>query len=393
MKPIIVVIGTRAEAIKLLPVYLALKEAGLFVKLCATFQHSEMLQQVLQIFNIVPDFNLGIMKESQDLFHITESVLKKTKEIYIETKPSLVIVHGDTTTTMASALSAFYLQIPIAHVEAGLRTGDINHPFPEEMNRKVVGQIATYHFTPTALATANMISEGAKRENLFCTGNTIVDSLFWIRKKILNNEVEINSDLQFKVKECRKNNKKMVLLTAHRRESFDGGLLQIFKAMKEFAEQHQDVFIFYPYHPNPNVLRAIRESDIESVKNIYTMPPLDYKNIIYLLMSVDWIATDSGGIQEEAVSLGKKVICLRDITERHEGIWEGFEVLTGTDQKRILRAMEEFYSLKDSVKQGSFVYGDGKACNRILAILKNKLGFFNSVKFSDKNSGVLKEFE
>ncbi len=372
MKPIVVVVGTRAEAIKLIPVYIAIKETGANVLLCATFQHLEMLQQVLDVFVVVPDFNLGIMKQDQDLFYVTEAVLQKTKEIYLKTKPSLVMVHGDTTTTMAAALSAFYLKIPIAHVEAGLRTGDINNPFPEEMNRKIVGQIATYHFTPTAMATANMIAEGVKRENLFCTGNTVVDSLHWIKNKILANEITVDSTLQMQVDECRRKKQKIVILTAHRRESFSGGLLRIFKAMKDFVESHKDVFIIYPYHPNPNVIQAIEASGIKNVKNIMVIPPLSYKNMIYLLMSSDWVATDSGGIQEEAVSLGRRVICLRDVTERHEAVWEGIEILTGTDEKRILDAMNFFYNIRLPVEASS-IYGDGKACKRIIAILRDKL--------------------
>lgn len=377
-KPIIVVVGTRAEAIKLIPVYSAIKQAGMNVLLCATYQHADLLEDVFTIFDVKPDYNLGVMKVDQDLFHVTNSVLEKTKKVYQEVDPCLVMVHGDTTTTMAAALSAFYLHIPIAHVEAGLRTGDMYSPFPEEMNRKVVGQIATYHFAPTALATANMLSEGVPREHLFCTGNPVVDALFLIKKKILTGEIIPDADVQFKVDECKRNKRKMILLTAHRRESFGGGLVRIFRAMRKFADNHPDVFIFYPQHPNPNVTRAIKESGIAESNNILVMKPLKYTDLVYILTAVDFVATDSGGIQEEAVSLGRRVLCLRDVTERQEGVWEGLELLVGTDEEKIINGLECFYK-QSNVLPSSSVYGDGKACFRIVSILKEKLKLDSSV--------------
>ncbi len=382
MKPLVLVIGTRAEAIKLIPLYLALKKSDFPAILCATFQHSEMLQQVCDLFSVKPDYDLNIMVQNQDVFHVNIEVLKKIRWVYSKINPSLVIVHGDTTTTFASALSAFYMQIPVAHVEAGLRTGNMYAPFPEEMNRRVVGQIATYHFAPTAFSTANVLSEGVARESVFCTGNTIVDALSFIRNKILSKEILPCSKLQLKVDECRRKRKKMVLLTAHRRESFDGGLTRVFRTMRQFAESHPDVFIFYPKHPNPNVLSAVEESGIKEVKNIFLSNHLLYKDMVYLLMSVDWVVTDSGGLQEEAVSLGRRVLCLRDVTERSEGIWEGSEVLVGTDPGRILRGMQEFYRMDDAKIDPSTIYGDGHACRRIVSILKSKLNFQKSVSFS-----------
>lgn len=382
MKPIILVIGTRAEAIKLILLYLDLKKANFPVFLCATFQHSEMLQQVCDLFGVKPDFDLNVMIQDQDIFHVNVEVLKKTRVIYSKVDPSLVIVHGDTTTTFASAMAAFYMQIPVAHVEAGLRTGNMYAPFPEEMNRRVVGQIATYHFSPTAFSTANILSEGVSRENVFCTGNTIVDALNFIRKKILTKEILPDTKLQLQVAECKSKKKKMVLLTAHRRESFNGGLVRIFRAMKQFVENYPDVFIFYPQHPNPNVLRAVEESGIKETKNIFVGPHLRYRDMVYLLMSVDWVATDSGGLQEEAVSLGKRVLCLRDVTERSEGIWEGVEVLVGTDPERVLSGMQEFYRMDSVEVDPSTIYGDGHACHRIVSILKSKLNFQKSVALS-----------
>lgn len=372
-KPIVLVVGTRAEAIKLLPLYLTLQKQNIPVLLCATFQHAELLEQACNIFGVEPDFNLGIMKKKQDLFYITTAVLEKTKEVYLQTNPKIVIVHGDTTTTMASALSAFYLQIPIGHVEAGLRTGNMFSPFPEEMNRKVVGQIATYHFAPTALSTANMLSEGANRENVFCTGNTIVDALQMIQAKIKNNEVKINEKLKRLVLERKKNKEKIVLLTAHRRESFNGGLLRIFQTMKTFAQKYKDVFIFFPVHPNPNVKAAVKEAQLDTEQNIILFDAICYTDLLFLLGESDWVASDSGGIQEEAVSIGKQILVLRDITERWEGVWEGAEILVGTNKELIFEHMEKLYHMKNRALAPSTTYGDGMACKRIAAIIKNKL--------------------
>ena len=381
--PIVVVVGTRAEAIKLIPLYLELQRQNFSVLLCATSQHAELLQQVFDIFDVIPDFNLKIMKKNQDLFYITSAILEKTKQIFLETNPSLVIVHGDTTTTMATALSAFYLCIPIAHVEAGLRTGNIKTPFPEEMNRKVVGQIATYHFAPTPFSTANLLSEGVNRKNVFCTGNTIVDALSFIKEKIekrdhlprkghLPNNISINKNIKTKINFCKKNKKKIVLLTAHRRESFNGGLKNVFTAIKMFLQKYDDVEIFFPVHPNPNVMAAVKKTELEKEKGITLLPPLKYHDLIYLLMHSDWVATDSGGIQEEAVSIGKKVLVLRDITERWEGIWEGTEILVGTNKKRIFENMERLYQEKFLHSKPSSVYGDGKTCEKIVSILRQR---------------------
>jgi len=358
-QPIIVIIGTRAEAIKLIPLYLSLKKAGLPTLLCATFQHFELLEQVCSIFQVTPDFQLNVMKKDQDLFYLTQIILERTKQIYLQTNPSLVIVQGDTTTTLASALAAFYLHIPVAHVEAGLRTGNMQAPFPEEMNRKVVGQFAQFHFAPTAFSTANLLSEGIKRENVFCTGNTIVDALNFIQEKIETKKILVDQKLKEQIESCKRNKKKIVLLTAHRRESFDGGLTRVFSSMKQFVQNHPDVTVFFPVHPN-----------------------LLYKDLIYLLTQSDWVASDSGGLQEEAVSLGKHILVLRDITERWEGVWEGTEVLVGTNPDLILENMEKLYQMTDRTLPPSTVYGDGKACDKIVRILKNKV---NNLQIYEKN--------
>ncbi|MCF7799664.1 UDP-N-acetylglucosamine 2-epimerase (non-hydrolyzing) [Candidatus Babeliales bacterium] len=372
MKPIILVVGTRAEAIKLIPLFLELKKEKINALLCGTFQHSEMLNQVCKIFDVIPDFNLNVMKQGQDLFYLNTVILEKTKEVYLKTDPTIVLVHGDTTTTMAAAMSAFYLHIPIGHVEAGLRTGNMQSPFPEEMNRKVVGQIADYHFAPTAFSTANLLAEGVKRERVFCTGNTIVDALYWMKEKIEKNQMKIEEEIKKFVQDCKNNNKKIILLTAHRRESFNGGLSRIFEAIKQFAKEHEDICIFFPVHPNPNVLAVVKESGIEDIKNIFTSKPVSHKELIYLLLNTNFVATDSGGIQEEAVSLGKKVLVLRDVTERWEGVWDGSEKLVGTNTDLILTGLNEFYNLDKNANIESSIYGDGNACKRIVNILKSK---------------------
>lgn len=373
VKPIMLIIGTRAEAIKLIPLYLALQQEGLPALLCATGQHADMLEQACSIFNVTPDFDLNIMKHNQDLFYVTNAVLEKTKNIYLQTTPSLVIVHGDTTTTMAAALSAFYLQIPIAHVEAGLRTGNMRAPFPEEMNRKVVGQIGTYHFAPTAFSTANLLAEGVAREHVFCTGNTIVDALHLIKEKIETKQLPIGPKIKQHVDACKAQHKKIVLLTAHRRESFNGGLERIFVTMKQFAQRHRDVTIFFPVHPNPNVAQAVENSGIREEENILLFEPINYTNLVYLLTQSDWVASDSGGIQEEAVSLGKMILVLRDITERWEGVWEGSEILVGTNPELIMKHMEALYHLDKTTHSPSTIYGDGHACKRIISVLKKEL--------------------
>jgi len=373
-QPVVLVVGTRPEAIKLIPVYLALKAAGVPVLICATFQHAELLQQVFSIFNVFPDFNLAIMKKDQDLFYLTAAILEKMKAVYLETQPSLVLVHGDTTSTFAAALGAFYLHIPVGHVEAGLRTGNMQAPFPEEMNRKVVGQIASYHFAPTAFSTAHLLAEGIDRTRIFCTGNTVVDALHMIQKKIGIGELLIDPEVKQLVESAKNSGKKIVLLTAHRRESFGGGLYRVFSAVKEFALAHPDVCIIYPMHPNPSVVCEFEASGLGTVQNLCKMNSISYKEMVYLLTQVAFVVTDSGGIQEEAVSLGKQTIVLRDITERWEGVWDGSELLVGTNQEKIMNAMVQLYTQEPKELGLSTVYGDGKACQRIVTIITKVLG-------------------
>ena len=373
-KPVVLVLGTRAEAIKLIPLYKELKRIKIQPLICATFQHMQLLQQVLDVFNVKPDFNLNIMQEDQDLFHVTQSVLEKTKQIFIKIEPSLVVVQGDTTTSMVAAMSAFYLKIPVAHVEAGLRTGNILEPFPEEMNRRVISQMTTYHFAPTKLAVSRLVKEGFDKNNIFCTGNTVVDALKSMLQKIESGEVEINNKIKKLVLKERSKKSQIILLTIHRREAFGQVIVQMLEGIKEFATEFQDTSTFFPFHPNPNVIEAIEKTGIKRVKNLYVFPAISYKDIVFLMKNSSWIVTDSGGIQEEAVSIGKKVLVLRDLTERSEGIQHGTEVLVGTNKKSILQNMKTVYHSKDKIDKPSDVFGDGKASLKIASIIKEKLG-------------------
>jgi len=374
-KPVIIVLGTRPGAIKLLPVYKALKQAGIPTLLCATFQHDHLLQQVLDTFNVSPDITLNIMLKNQDLFYLTSAILNKLKEVYLQLNPQLIIVHGDTTTTFSAGMAAFYLKIPIAHLEAGLRTGKKYAPFPEELNRIYLSHIATYNFAPTALNVANLLREGIDQKSIFCVGNVVVDALLWINKQIKNGSITIDEKITKQLNLCKQNKQKIIVLTAHRRESFNGGLLNIFNTIKKFLLDHKDVFVFFPVHPNPNVLQALKESGLDKLTNIYCSQPLGYKELIHLITESSWIMTDSGGIQEEGISIGKKILILRDVTERVEGVWEGLCHLVGTNPRLIEQGMNDLYHSNTSTSETNTIYGDGQTCKRIVTILKPKLNY------------------
>ena len=372
--PVVLVIGTRPEGIKMIPVYYAFKRAGIETIICSTAQHDFLLDEVFDVFGLKPDINLKIMKPGQDLFYITQEVLGKIKKVFQELKPSLVLVQGDTTTVMTAALAAFYLKIPVGHVEAGLRTGDIRSPFPEEMNRKVVTVVSDYNFVPTIESEKNLLKENVDPEKVFCTGNTVVDALRIMKEKINLNEIDIDKKVKKAVSDCKEKSQQLVLLTAHRRESFGGGIERILSAIKAFAQDHPEVFIFYPYHPNPNVVNAINSSTIKTMSNVYLTEPIAYKEMIYLLLNSSWIATDSGGIQEEAVSLGKQVIVLREKTERPEGVAAGLAHVVGTDENKIKKMMEKLsvyrYNLPNKFMN---IYGDGYAAEKIVSICIQKM--------------------
>ena len=373
MQPILIVIGTRPEGIKMIPVYHALKHAGLAVQLCSTSQHDQLLSQVFELFGIKPDFELHIMKPGQDLFYITQAVLEKVKEVLLRVQPSMVLVQGDTTSAMAAALAAFYLHIKIGHVEAGLRTNDLYSPFPEEMNRRFISLLAAYHFAPTAAAAAHVLAQGVHRDAVFCTGNTVVDALHSIQEKISQSVVVLSPVIQEKIQIAKSRNYKVVLLTIHRRESFDGGIMRVLSQIKKALEKYKDLMIIYPHHPNPQVLEAITDADIQEHERFFITSAMDYHDLVYVLGACDWVMTDSGGIQEEATSIGKPVIVLRDHTERVEGVWAGLALLVGTDAERIKESIEKMMLGHDLPRKRPGLYGDGHAAEKIARIIAEQL--------------------
>ena len=365
MVKVLVVFGTRPEAIKIAPVVHELKKS-LEVKVCVTAQHREMLDQVLNLFEITPDYDLDIMKSGQDLFDITINVIKGMKTVLAKDKPDVVMVHGDTTTSMAASVAAFYLQIPVAHVEAGLRTHDIYSPFPEEFNRQITSRAATYHFAPTDLARQNLISEQVSAEKIIVTGNTVIDALLSVVKKArkLSFSDELLRQLPF-LKEFQ--SQKMILVTGHRRENFGQGFEEICQALRSLANIHPKVQIVYPVHLNPNVLKPVSRI-LSNVDNIHLIEPLDYLPFVKMMDCSYLILTDSGGIQEEAPSLGKPVLLMRNTTERPEAVEAGTVQLVGTNQHKIIELVNLLLSDKDAYNAMSKAhnpYGDGQASRRI----------------------------
>lgn len=384
MKKVMLVFGTRPEAIKMAPLVKEfLKNTADFeTTVCVTGQHREMLDQVLQIFDIHPDYDLNIMKQGQDLYDVTARVLTAMRDVLKTAQPDVVLVHGDTTTSTAAALAAFYQQIPVAHVEAGLRTHNIYSPWPEEMNRLITGRIATYHFSPTPLSRQNLLSEGVKEEQIHVTGNTVIDALYWVVEKI-KQDASLNLELAEALTKAGydvnrlDNGKKMVLITGHRRENFGEGFLQMCKAIKDLTQQYPDVDFVYPMHLNPNVRKPIHEvfgEDLSNLGNMFFIEPLEYLSFVYLMEKSTIVLTDSGGIQEEAPGLGKPVLVMRDTTERPEALEAGTVKLVGTDYDQIIK--EVAVLLDDAVayeKMSKAVnpYGDGLACERIVKALIN----------------------
>jgi len=366
--PVLLVVGTRPEGIKMMPLYAAMLRAGMPVQLCATLQHDELLTEVFDLFGITPDYNLNVMRLGQDLFYVTQAILQKTKELFMRVRPSLVIVQGDTTSTMAAALAAFYCNIPVAHIEAGLRTESIDSPFPEEMNRRFVSLLARYHCAPTEHAANRLRAEGIDASAIFCTGNTVVDALRIIRERLATGSLVVRTDIAERVAACQRDNKKIMLLTMHRRESFDGGVERVLHTVKEFLVAHPEVFCFYSFHPNPNVVRVLHASGLTTLPNSYVCEPLVYKDMVYVLQACNWVVTDSGGIQEEAVSLGKRVLITRENTERPEGVWAGLAQIVGTDRARLAAGMHDMAAQEHAATHCT-VYGDGYAAEKIVQIL------------------------
>lgn len=381
MKKVLLVFGTRPEAIKMAPlVHEFKKHPDQFETLvCVTGQHREMLDQVLELFRIVPDVDLNIMKSGQDLYDVTSRVLVGMRDVLKELAPDVVLVHGDTTTSMAAALAAFYQQIPVGHVEAGLRTGNIYSPWPEEMNRLITGRIATYHFSPTPLSRQNLLKENVNAEHIIVTGNTVIDALHWVVDKIhseqgLRNELH-DGILQFGYDTERlAQGKRLVLITGHRRENFGEGFLNICHAIKTLAQKYSNVDFVYPVHLNPNVRKPVMEILGEGTDNVFLIDPLQYLPFVYLMEQAYLILTDSGGIQEEAPGLGKPVLVMRNTTERPEAVDAGTVLLVGADRERIEQGVSRLLDdaqLYQKMSEAVNPYGDGLACGRIVGFLKD----------------------
>ncbi|MGL1088593.1 non-hydrolyzing UDP-N-acetylglucosamine 2-epimerase [Vibrio vulnificus] len=366
-KKVLTVFGTRPEAIKMAPLVHALAADERFeAKCCVTAQHREMLDQVLELFEITPDYDLNLMKAGQTLNEVTARILLELKPVLQEFKPDVVLVHGDTATTFAASLAAYYEQIAVGHVEAGLRTGNIYSPWPEEANRKLTGALTKYHFAPTETSQQNLLQENYSEENIFVTGNTVIDALLMVKEKI-EQDADLKATLaaQFPYLD---ENKKLILVTGHRRESFGGGFERICEALAQTAKQHPEVQILYPMHLNPNVREPVNRI-LGSVENVLLIEPQQYLPFIYLMDRAHIILTDSGGIQEEAPSLGKPVLVMRDTTERPEAVCAGTVKLVGTDVNRITSELNILLMSEYEYKRMSFShnpYGDGKACVRIL---------------------------
>ena len=374
MKKILTVFGTRPEAIKMAPLVLKLNsDESIENRTCVTGQHREMLDQVLEIFKIVPEYDLNMMKSGQDLYDITSLILSGLKNIFKCYKPDLVLVHGDTTTTFAAALAAFYEKIPVGHVEAGLRTGDKYSPWPEEANRCLTSVLAQYHFAPTLYAKNQLENENIAPANIEVTGNTVVDSLFMVLGKI-QSDVRRKHELSVKFPQiC--SEKKTILVTAHRRESFGSSLNEICIGLKKISKRFANAEIIFPVHLNPHVRNAVLTS-LNNIQNIHLLDPLTYEDFVYLMNNVHIILTDSGGIQEEAPALGKPVLVMRDKTERPEALTAGTIRLVGTNPQNILSNVSELMTNTFSYKEMSSAnnpYGDGTAADRILKFIKKKI--------------------
>lgn len=374
IKKILIIFGTRPEAIKVAPLIKALeKDPNFSITICVTAQHREMLDQVLHFFDITPDYDLDIMKKNQDLYSITSNVLLGIKDILLADDPDLVLVHGDTTTTMAGALSAFYQQIPVGHIEAGLRTWDIYSPWPEEANRQLTSRLASYHFSPTVDSKKNLLQENIEESRIVITGNTVIDALF-LALDIINSNTSLKQTILHVLNKVYplNENRKFILVTGHRRENFGQDFIQVFQALKQIALDNPHIDIIYPVHLNPYVYELAHQT-LNDIQNIYLIKPLTYEVFVYLMSQSYFIITDSGGIQEEAPSLGKPVLVTRKTTERPEAIQGGTVKLVGTDTKTIIFEAQNLLDNKDQYEKMSHatnVYGNGQACLKIIEFLK-----------------------
>jgi len=376
---VLLVFGTRPEAIKMAPLVKKFQADTIHfeTKVCVTAQHREMLDQVLELFKIKPDYDLNLMKPSQGLYDITLNVLLDMKEVLNEFKPDIVLVHGDTTTTFATALASFYQKIKVGHIEAGLRTDNIYNPWPEEANRQITGVLANYHFAPTSTSKENLLKENKTGENIIVTGNTVIDALILSLDKIksnkqLENKIINHIENQIGNSQFSLLNSQFILVTAHRRENHGQGFINICQALKEIAINNSNIDIVYPVHLNPNVQKPVRDI-LSNITNVYLIEPLQYEQFIYIMDRSYFIITDSGGVQEEAPSLGKPVLVMRDTTERQEALEAGTVKLVGTDKQTIIQEAQKLINEQTEYNKMSKAhnpYGDGKACDRIVRFIK-----------------------
>lgn len=374
MQKILIVFGTRPEAIKMAPLAKALlKDSRFITKICVTAQHREMLDQVLDLFDIKPDFDLAVMQPGQSLNNLTNAILNGIEPILTSFSPELVLVHGDTASTFGAALASYYLRIPVGHVEAGLRTGDIYSPWPEEANRKLTSVLTNLHFAPTNEAKDNLISEGINSSNIIVTGNTVIDSLLWVRKELNNNKTikhALDDEYHFL-----NSSQKLILVTGHRRENFGEGFERICKAIKNISNLNPEIQILYPVHLNPSVQEPVNRH-LSNLKNVFLIEPQEYLSFVYLMNRSYIILTDSGGIQEEAPSLGKPVLVMRDTTERPEAVNSGTVRLVGTEINLIVSEVNLLLNSEKEYSKMSMAhnpYGDGYACKRIIDTLAKEL--------------------
>lgn len=374
MKKILIVFGTRPEAIKMAPLVKEFKKNNNFeTRVCVTAQHRQMLDQVLEIFDIVPDYDLNIMKTGQDLYDITANVLVGIRYVLAEFKPDIVFVHGDTSTTFSASLAAYYSKIKVAHIEAGLRTYDIYSPWPEEGNRQLTGVLANYHFAPTQQSEHNLLREGKKQEDIYVTGNTVIDALMYVLQRIesqqeLKDRIKSRICSQYQLDDSRK----FILVTGHRRENFGQGFINICEGLKEIAQKNPNIDIVYPVHLNPNVQQPVNEI-LSGIENVYLIDPLQYEEFIFLMNQSYFIITDSGGIQEEAPSLGKPVLVMRDTTERPEAVTAGTVKLVGCNKETLVLEAANLLHNKNEYEVMSRAhnpYGDGKACERVVLFMQ-----------------------
>lgn len=377
MKKVLVVFGTRPEAIKMAPLVKEFQKdrANFDIKVCVTAQHRQMLDQVLDIFDIIPDYDLDVMKPGQDLYDITANVLLGMKSVLVDFTPDIVLVHGDTTTTLSASLAAFYTKTKIGHVEAGLRTHDIFSPWPEEGNRQITGILANYHFAPTEMSKNNLIQEGKNKDKIYITGNTVIDALKYVLNRIENNEL-IRNKIQFTLNEqyVIHSSRKFILVTGHRRENFGEGFIGICEGLKKIAQTNPSIDIVYPVHLNPNVQEPVKKM-LSGTPNIYLINPLQYEEFVYLMSKSYFIITDSGGIQEEAPSLGKPVLVMRDTTERPEAVAAGTVKLVGCDKTVLFDEAQKLISDSkeyEKMSEAHNPYGDGNSCSKIIEIILNQ---------------------